>query len=230
MIQIPIQIDLTQMIQIKLIPIRTVLDHLVCLFHWNACWTQTLKILVSTGRHFLPFLPFQLVSFLSHAFEYQSSVAREEERGFSIYTLLNAGASKICKKIWNPCSCVWLPDLARCVKVTIFDDCLPSLLLQPSRHQIAAAEQPTHSFCQRVLLIAPHFAAMDLCIIWSHKNPEIGIPFWTFPVDNCSVHCDTFSAKTLVPLGIWHLGFLGTLFLGLLIMFRFYSGNWVKQP
>ena len=52
---------------------------------------------------------------------------------------------KISKKLWNPCRCLAGRRLAS-VRVTIFDDRLPSLLLQPSRHQIAAAEQPTSQF------------------------------------------------------------------------------------
>ena len=162
--------------------------------------------------------------------KYQSSVAREEERGVFYLHLVECWRLQDLQEVMKPLQlclaarlgtmCKW--QYSMIASHLFFCNRAVTKLQRPS-------SQPA-SFCQRVLLIAPHFAAMDLCIIWSHKNPEIGIPFWTFPVDNCSVHCDTFSAKTLVPLGIWHLGFLGTLFLGLLIMFRFYSGNWVKQP
>ena len=121
------------------------LNHLVCLFHWNACWTQTPKILVSTGRHFLPFLPFQLVSFLSLACPENISQVWQERRkeGFSIYTLLNVGASKICKKLWNPCSCVWLPDLARCVSDNIrWSPPISSSATEPSPNCSGRAANP----------------------------------------------------------------------------------------
>ena len=52
---------------------------------------------------------------------------------------------KISKKLWNPtCRCLAARRLAS-VRVTIFDDRLPSLCLQSTRHQIAVAKQPMHS-------------------------------------------------------------------------------------
>ena len=126
------------MIQIKLIPIKIIWTIWCVSFTEMPVELRRPKILVSTGRHFLPFLPFQLVSFLSHAFEYQSSVVREEERGFSI-----AGASKICKKLWNPCSCVWLPDLARCVSDNIrWSPPISSSATEPSPNCSGRAANP----------------------------------------------------------------------------------------
>ena len=46
---------------------------------------------------------------------------------------------------------VWQADVWQ-VQVTIFDDRIPSLLLQSSRHQIAAADQPMHSSYQEYSL------------------------------------------------------------------------------
>ena len=87
---------------------------------------------------------------------------------------------KISKKLWNPCRCLAGRRLAS-VQVTIFDDRLPSLCLQSTRHQIAVANQPMHSSIPRVC---------TLCgtLLWCNGSvyklvPDKswkGIPFWIF--------------------------------------------------
>ena len=96
---------------------------------------------------------------------------------------------KISKKLWNPCRCLAGRRLAS-VRVTIFDDRLPSLCLQSTRHQIAVAKQPMHSSYQEcVLLVAPYYGAMDLCTSWSQTNLEKGFPSGFLSVGNCvSIH------------------------------------------
>lgn len=158
------------------------LNHLVCLFHWNACWTQTAK---NSRLHWsaLPSLSSFSTGFLSLSSlsrKYQSSVAREEERGVFYLHLVECWRLQDLQEVMKPLQlclaarlgtmCKW--QYSMIASHLFFCNRAVTKLQWPS-------SQPA-SFCQRVLLIAPHFAAMDLCISWSHKNPEVGTPSGLF--------------------------------------------------